>query len=227
MDQRADHGLIVFVKEPVAGKVKKRLARDIGDQAACELYKAFVEDTVRKVPHIDARIQIHYSPAEALGRIQNWLGDGYEYVAQEGRDLGERMSNAFNDAFEQYERVVLIGSDCPDLPKQFVCRAFAILANEPAVIGPSHDGGYYLIGFSKAKFLEEIFDNIQWGRDHVLQQTLDRFLRKGVHPHLLAPWDDIDTLENLRGALVRARNTAFSDSRTIQAAARYRIETKV
>jgi rSAM/selenodomain-associated transferase 1 len=144
-----------------------------------------------------------------------WLGERHCYRPQTGKNLGERLKNAFDNAFEEgFSKVVAIGSDSPDLPVHYLKESFEVLQAHDAVIGPANDGGYYLIGFSKEGFIPEAFDNISWSTDSVFEQTVSILKRHGRNVYLLPLWHDVDTIADLKSLLFRTRNTAFEKSKT-------------
>ena len=209
--------LIVFVKSPEAVSVKSRLAATIGEQKARRLYRCFVEDLLDSVDKGNYGLKIFFYPPGAQPVFSRWLGDDKSYEPQIGEDLGERMKNAFEKCFaDGFETAILIGSDSPDLPLEIIDEGFAALPSCDAVIGPSLDGGYYLIGFKTETFLPELFQGIPWSTEGVLKSTLAIADRKGLRVSLLPPWRDIDTHEDLKALVERHRNTPFARSRTIQ-----------
>ncbi len=200
--------IIIFVKLPYKGNVKNRLASAIGDDAAVSLYKAFVYDLLENIKITDCDIRIFYYPSESINKIERWLGKNFNYKPQIGNDLGERMKNAFIESFsEGFEKVIIIGSDMPDLPLSIIEEAFTSLNQNNAVIGPSFDGGYYLIGFRKNFFIPEIFQNIQWGSEGVFQKSIEMLQNKGISRHFLPKRRDIDTLEDLISFFQEHTNT--------------------
>jgi len=208
--------IIVFVKIPETGKVKARLSRDLDENTACSLYEAFVLDLLDTLKGGNYTVKICFYPPGAEESVAAWLGKDLFYAPQAGKDLGERMKNAFIDIFSQgYSEVLLIGSDIPDLTCPVIDEAFEGLKNNEAVIGPAFDGGYYLIGFRKDTFLSEIFQGINWGTDTVFQKTMEIFGRNKLRVHVLKKWRDVDRLDDLRALFERNRNTEFSGSRTM------------
>lgn len=207
--------LLLFVKSPIKGQVKTRLAAETGADFAAELYKSFVEDLISIIENLDVQLTLCFYPANAKLSFLEWLGERHCYRPQTGNNLGERLKNAFSNAFEEgFFNVVAIGSDSPDLPEDFLRQAFKELESHDAVVGPSSDGGYYLIGFSKDRFTPEVFDNISWSSDSVFEQT-DHILtlhRRNVY--LLPLWHDVDTIADLKPLLSRTRNTVFEKSKT-------------
>jgi len=205
MSTENDNGVLVFVKYPTPGQVKTRLAEELGDERTAELYKRFVIDILETLGGLDVRLKILFSPPDTENNFRLWLGDEYTYAAQDGEDLGQRMKNAMGDALgDGFNKALIVGSDSPDVPGDYVEEAFSSLDDSDAVIGPTSDGGYYLIGFSKESFLPEAFEDIDWSTSKVLKQTVDKLEMHGRKVHLLQQWYDVDTLADLE-ALTRRK----------------------
>jgi len=208
--------ILLFIKDPAAGGVKSRLAAVLGEEVATELYRNFVLDTLALVEASGIPFQICHYPPDAGISLKQWLGDRFVFQPQAGTDLGERMEIAFQRAFaEGRTRVVLIGSDIPDLPLSVVSGAFRALDGNDAVIGPARDGGYYLVGFRDDTFLPDIFRGIPWSTGTVFADTLAVFEREGRTVHRLSLWRDVDTIDDLKDLMIRSRKTHFSSSRTM------------
>ena len=124
------------------------------------------------------------------------------------------MAYPINLSRDGFSKVALIGSDLPDLPADFLNLGLRALDTHQALLGPSDDGGYYLIGFSKDAFLPEAFDNIAWGTDRVFAHTVKILKRHRKKLYVLPRWHDVDTLEDLKLLVARSRNTDFRNSRT-------------
>ena len=205
--------LIIFLKDPTPGRVKTRLAATVGDDAACELYRACVELTLERLaPFRDATV-ICVDPPEALGRVREWLGAGWSLRPQRGATLGDRLADATAEAFAQgAERVVVIGTDSPWISGVEIEEAFAALARAELVIGPAQDGGYYLIGLSRAA--PAVFDGIAWGTSSVYAQTLTNAATLGLRVHPLRLGYDIDRVEDLERFLAEesAQGIAFQSN---------------
>lgn len=200
--------LMVFAKAPVEGAVKTRLAADIGTKAATKLYQAFVADLLGMLSNTAYPIQIHFSPPDAGLQMTEWLGAGYKLVPQAGSDLGERMAAAFAWAFStNIKRAVLIGTDSPDLPESFIHEAFNALATHDAVMGPSHDGGYFLVGFTRQGFLPAAFRGVHWGTPAVFSETHQIFVQNDMPVRYLREWWDIDTHDDLIEFVRRQKTT--------------------
>lgn len=183
--------VIVFVKNIKLGKVKTRLAKTIGDVGAFEVYKELVAITEKATSNVEADKRIYFSDV-----IIDEKWQGFEKFVQEGADLGIRMKNAFTKGFEDgYERIVLIGSDLPDINATHISDGLKALQNTDTVFGPAVDGGYYLIGQSKIHNC--VFDNKPWSKDNLLEKTLLELDKKGITFSTLETLNDIDTYEDL------------------------------
>ncbi|AQT69240.1 transferase 1, rSAM/selenodomain-associated [Anaerohalosphaera lusitana] len=207
----------IFVKYPEPGKVKTRLGNQIGHDQAAELYGNFVLDMIDVYRQADCHLRIFVDPSSDRELYREWLGDDLTYAAQTGKGLGERMLNAFEEMFaEGFSKAILTGSDIPDLTVQTINDAFTALSENDVVLGPSSDGGYYLIGFREASFVKEVFKGISWSTDSVLDETLSKFTEHALSEHILDLWHDIDTKEDLIELISRNKDTAFMDSRTVR-----------
>ena len=194
-----DRCLLFFIKNPEKGKVKTRLASAIGGEMAVKLYKRFLLEMLFTLNRGTFLFYLCYSPESPLSDLRDWLGDQYLYMPQSGENLGERMKNGFAEAISMnFRRVVLIGSDIPDLPLAFIEEAFTSLREKDVVIGPSFDGGYYLIGFKDKTFSARAFEGIHWSTESVFEKTIKVLKQEGLTVHTLRPLRDIDTVEDLR-----------------------------
>ena len=194
--------VIVFAKNPVPNQVKTRLVPTLSPEQAATVYTAFLtdgSDALAKLPDVD--LIIAYTPAAAQSDLQALIGDDAIYIPQMGTDLGERLASATQWAIEQgYTKILLVGSDSPTLPIAYVSKASTLLDSRDIVLGPSTDGGYYLIGFSATNIATSvpfIFQEIAWSTADVFQQTVERIRSLQTTLGLLPPWYDIDTAEDL------------------------------
>ena len=207
--------MLLFIKFPEKGMVKSRLAKDSDEDSALSLYGNFVLDLLKTLKTGRYGLKLCFYPPDALDKVSAWLGKRYSYMPQKGEDLGERMKNAFRETFlEGFAKVLLIGSDVPDLTRSIISEAYEF-DDYDAVIGPSLDGGYYLIGFKHETFSPEIFEGMQWGTDRVFRDTMDVFRKKKYRVHILPEKRDIDRLDDLRAFFEHNRNTGFADSGTM------------
>ena len=191
------NALIVFAKRPEPGAVKTRLTAVLTPEEAAQLYEAFLRDALLQYTTLDVAVRLYFGPP--AGPVSAGLiPDGVSVHLQQGPGLGARMKVAFVESFGAgYERLVIIGTDHPTLPSSFVEQAFAALAQPQSVsIGPSDDGGYYLLGMND--FYPELFHDMRYSHDDVFEQTLKRIAWTGAHLTVLPPWYDVDTPDTLR-----------------------------
>ena len=187
----------VFGKQPVRGKVKTRLAAGLGDDAAAAIHEAMLFDTLetwssRSILEPGGRRVLVYAPADAGPWFDPRVPEAFALQPQVEGDLGTRMRAFFTGEFDDgATRVVLIGSDSPTLDPTLVITAFLCLEGRDVVIGPSTDGGYYLIGARDS--VPPLFDEISWSSASVLGQTIDRLKDTGLSLAVLPPWYDVDT----------------------------------
>lgn len=200
--KRASAGpiLVLFARPPKRGEVKTRLAAELGAEKALALYRAFLLDSIdllhRVSPH-GIRPAIAWSDgAAAAGTEFAEVLRGVAILEQQGDDLGQRMSGALADLLARgHDRVAIIGADTPSLPIEHVLRAFELLRDRDIVIGPSADGGYYLLGARHV--VPEIFRGIPWGTERVLEETLKVLKILGLPRVTLPVWRDVDGPEGL------------------------------
>jgi hypothetical protein len=190
------YALILFLKYPERGAVKTRLANTLGDDLTYELYQCFLADISAMTRHVKAQTIIVYSGSEGVS-----FSDfpDIQCIRQRGIDIGERMHHAFLDVFAQgFERCLLIGSDSPDLPVRQMNDAFDKLDSADLVLGPSTDGGYYLIGCKQHSLCPSIFHNIHWSTANVYLETVKRIDEARLKYAQLPQWADIDEFDDLR-----------------------------
>ena len=194
MNMKHDSLLIIFVKNPVQGKVKTRLAKTMGEQKALEIYLQLLKHTHKATFKLNVDKAVFYSDNIETGDI--WDDGNYQKFVQEGSDLGKRMLNAFKSGFgKNYRKVIIIGSDCFELTPRIVNEAFEALPHNNFVIGPTHDGGYYLIGM--VSLYAALFKNKRWSSDDVLHDTLVDIRNMNGSYKLLKELTDIDTEDDL------------------------------
>ena len=206
--------LIVFVKNPIPGAVKTRLQTRYAPDQVAALYTAFVRDVLARAESIDIDQRvIAFDPPDAESEVRALFGGGIEaqwqYVPQVQDDLGARMREALVQQLDAgASAAVLIGTDIPSLPARHITRAFDLLRAKDVVLGPSTDGGYYLVGISKP--MPEIFEDVEWSTSSVLAQTIDRVQRAGHTLGLVPPYFDVDTPDELDFLLAHARATKLA-----------------
>jgi len=213
--------LLIFFKHPTPGCVKTRLAAAIGDEAAAEVHRACVELTLERLSAFQAQAVVCVDPPEALEVTRQWIasiplrrvlgwarGSHWLVRPQIGSTLGERLSHATAEAFtEGAARVVVIGTDSPWLGADDIGWAFAALADHDLVLGPTEDGGYYLIGLSRP--LPALFEGISWGTSSVYETTLARARAAGLRFTTLPIGYDIDRVDDLQRFLKHHRSTRY------------------
>lgn len=183
--------LALFGKHWQPGAVKTRLAARWGDDVASRLYRAFLENLLLRLGNVADERWLVYTPAGARTAFMELAGDGWQLREQATGDLGKRMATLFAEAFAAGAlRVVLIGSDSPNLPVSRIEQAFALLEQNAVVICPADDGGYCLLGARDN--VPPIFENIAWSTDQVFMQSTARLCSARVPFTNLEPWYDID-----------------------------------
>lgn len=187
-----DKHLIVFAKNPVLGKVKTRIAVTMGDSQAMDVYNSLLSLTVSNTLVVSSLKWVYYSEFKDSNDV--FSSAGFNKRVQVPGDLGIKMATAFEEIFSEYPqgaKVVLIGSDCPTLTNEIIEQAYLALDDHSVVLGPTVDGGYYLVGM-KAYF-PEIFNDITWSTDVVLAETLAIIHKMQLSVALLPKLNDIDT----------------------------------
>jgi len=184
--------LIIFTRNPQLDKVKTRLAKTIGDEAALRIYNYLLQHTATTVALVNADKFVFYT--KSIHKNDIWDHNVFRKKLQYGEDLGVRMKNAFNDLFQLgYKEVIIIGRDLLDLKPKHIEEAFNKLENNDVIIGPAKDGGYYLLGMKT--LYPQVFKNKNWGTSTIFQETMEDL--KDVDVHLLEELNDIDTFEDL------------------------------
>jgi len=189
--------LVLFARDPVLGQVKTRLQVSFDDVTILELYTCFLQDSIDKICSLKEVVPF-------IGAYPNTSSQFFEKVSEQkkitifpqvGKDLGERMKNAFlklqRDGFQ---KVVIMGSDSPGLPVSYIEAAFD--SDREVVLGPSTDGGYYLLGMNRDVI--DVFPNVEWGTEVVLSQTMNHIKAIGAKLKLLPLWYDVDHPEDLK-----------------------------
>lgn len=190
--------IVVFCKHPDPGKVKTRLAETIGEEEAVKIYREMVGGTLRTLEQCatPATSLVFFAPAADRHRVATWLGDDRTYVPQVEGDLGDRMLAAFRHALAHgFERVLVIGTDCPGLTSDILDQAFTALNDHELVLGPTTDGGYYLIGARSDH--EGLFKDMPWSTPQVRQETMDRARRLELRTAILPTLRDVDRADDM------------------------------
>ncbi len=189
-----DVALILFVRNPEPGKVKTRLAKSIGAEKALTVYKMLLEHTLQITFRLNCRKFVYY--ADRIEEHDLWSHPGYTKRLQFGYDLGERMGNAFQALYEQgFKKVLIIGSDCYQLQTNILEEAIQSLNQHHSVIGPTFDGGYYLLGMTG--FIPEPFLAKEWSTGTVFSETVKNFNDLGLNFKVLGQLHDVDEAADL------------------------------
>jgi rSAM/selenodomain-associated transferase 2/rSAM/selenodomain-associated transferase 1 len=191
--------LIIFTRYPEPGKVKTRVIPALGQEGAASLQKAMIEHTLRWAKSLSQKmpdlVEVRFEGGSRR-LMKEWLGAGLSYVPQGEGDMGERMAQAFQENFQRKKgKVVLVGTDIPQLTAFHVRIAFKALKRHEMVIGPSVDGGYYLIGLKE--MVPELFKSISWGTATVYEDTMEKAEKLGLSVKSLEPLQDVDIPEDL------------------------------
>ena len=188
--------LLVVAKKPSPGRTKTRLCPPLNCEQAADLYECFLCDTLavmRDVPNVTPKIV--YLPQDAHDYFRN-LAPDMDLVQQRGESLGERLDNLLTDVLlDGADKAVVMNSDSPTLPKAYLIQAFDQLSATDVVLGPTLDGGYYLIGVKEPQ--PGILRDVEMSTPYVLRDTLELARKAGVTVSLLPEWYDVDTVEEL------------------------------
>jgi len=187
--------IILFVKYPEPGKVKTRLARQIGsEEKACDLYRQLAERNYRTLVSMkdeDFHVVVSYDPPESKEAVEKWLPGASRYFFQEGHGLGERIRHAFHFAFRNFcGPVIVMGSDTMSFDRKHASEAFESLKEADVVVGPAKDGGYYLIGMSQPH--DSLFEDISWSTNKVMQETMEKIKTENLTYRILSQLEDLD-----------------------------------
>jgi uncharacterized protein len=197
-DRLGSNVLIVFVKQPRPGGVKTRLTPALSAADAAELYRVLAEEEIRNtVPRPGEYTRLFFfDPSSSPAAMSEWLPEE-TLMSQRGADLGARMSAAFDEAFHRgARRAAVIGTDVPWVTRARVAEAFAALDGHDVALGPTADGGYYLVAVDQPR--PELFRGIAWSTPSVLVSTVDRAGALGLRVQMLGELPDIDTFDDVR-----------------------------
>lgn len=180
----------VFVKNLIPGTYKTRLAAATGNEEVREIYLTLLKHTERVVSDFPGDVWVYYNQSLS----ETGLFKRYRGRLQKGNDLGEKMHRAFIEMLEEHQKAIIIGSDCPVIESHHLSRAIDLLSEKDAVLGPSEDGGYYLIGLKNP--VPSLFQGINWSTDSVVEETIDMINAQGLSYGLLDQLFDVDRYED-------------------------------
>lgn len=187
-----DKALIVFIKNPELGRVKTRLAAELGDASALEIYLSLLDHTRKTALSIEAVRYTYYS--RYVEEEDEWNPKDFRKCLQAGASLGHRMEKAFEEVLSRHEKVIIIGSDCPGITPDLLELGYDLLGFSDVVLGPSMDGGYYLIGMKDLH--RDLFRKMPWSTDKVLTETRNRLRGSGLRWEELPVLADIDRADD-------------------------------
>ncbi|MEM9411770.1 MAG: TIGR04282 family arsenosugar biosynthesis glycosyltransferase [Planctomycetota bacterium] len=203
----------MFAKYWESGKVKTRLAATLGADMARDVYLVFLEHLVQRFSASGDRRCLAFSPTERGKEFDQLVGESWDIKPQANGDLGHRMSVFFEEGLATAQKVILIGSDTPHLPIEFVDQAVSVLDSNDLVVGPSPDGGYYLIGMSR--FCRSVFDEIAWSTPSVLLETKKRIKAASISCGWLPSLRDVDELDDLEQMLNRLQASESNSDKVL------------
>ena len=197
----------LMLKAPIAGFAKKRLAADIGEEAAVEVYRAMVERQLSMIPK-EWETEVHYTPRNALDKMQDWLGSGLNFSAQVDGDLGDKLMHVGKAFFEETDgeesRLVYLGGDCPGANGEALREIVGYLDDADVALGPALDGGYWCLGLGR--YVPEVFRDIPWSSSETLNVTKSRLREGNIRFALGKELEDVDDLESLKREEDRIRS---------------------
>ncbi len=190
--------IIVFAREPQQGRVKTRMLKSLQAVFVTDLYKTFIEDVLEQVTAVEPADKfLYYAHDRDEVPFLNQFADRLTIRAQQGQTLGDRMHHAFSEVAAQgYKRAVIIGTDCIEISRQDLADALETLTTAQCCLGPSTDGGYYLIGLQQSH--PAIFEGVEWGTETVFDTSVANIRRLGLSLTILPTKEDMDTIESLK-----------------------------
>jgi len=219
------NAVALFVRHPVPGRVKTRLARDLGNENACNLYLAMVKDILGSITALNLPLYLFHDGKDSNGLPEEWTTAASAVIAQQGDSLGARMAGAFEQLFSNcIERVALLGSDIPGLDAELLAAAFHALEQDDSAIVPAVDGGYCLIALQRKTYDRRIFQDIEWSTASVLKSTLEKIEQCGLRVTMLAARQDVDTRDDLEAYCCKPSKTAHATNQWLSNAGYFFIE---
>ena len=185
--------VIVFLRRPIKGEVKSRLAKDVGESKALEIYNWLLHITFQAIANIKPEVLLYFD--KTGNEMPNWSSDFPSYI-QDGINLGLRMKSAVSEQLEKFEKVILIGSDCPEISEELLNIAFDSLNQNDLVLGPAVDGGIYLLGMNKNLF--DVFENVNWGTSAVFNQMIFNAEKLHLRTSVLQRLSDVDVIDDFK-----------------------------
>lgn len=196
--------IILFTRYPRPGECKTRLLSQYSAEEAADIHRQLVARSTQTITaylqhHKETTYHIYYTGA-SIKEMKEWLGEQYLFFPQKGENLGQRMAESLTETLKQNHKCLLMGSDCPALTPHILEQGFGALDRSDIILGPAHDGGYYLVGTHNritSQQIASLFADIPWGTSDVLTTTLQRIQEMQLDGHLLPKLHDIDTPDDL------------------------------
>lgn len=185
-------GIIIFIRNPELGKVKTRLATSVGDDKALHIYVELLRHTREVCSEVVCNRYLYYS--DTINHTDDWSDALFIKRLQSSGDLGVKMQSAFEEVLNETDKVIIIGSDSPQISPDYINGAYEALDNHDVVIGPTYDGGYYLLGMKKMH--KSLFQDIAWSTESVFDQTVAKFNKESLSYKVLDQLADIDYAED-------------------------------
>lgn len=185
-------GIIIFIRNPELGKVKTRLATSVGDDKALHIYVELLRHTREVCSEVVCNRYLYYS--DTINHTDDWSDALFIKRLQSSGDLGVKMQSAFEEVLNETDKVIIIGSDSPQISPDHINGAYEALDNHDVVIGPTYDGGYYLLGMKKMH--KSLFQDIAWSTESVFDQTVAKFNKESLSYKVLDQLADIDYAED-------------------------------
>ena len=197
-----DNALILLLKEPEVGKVKTRLGKSIGMKKAMHVYIGFLEMLSEIIIHESWETLIYFSGTDSPKRLKAIFGSEPKYKPQISGNLGDKIKGAFKETFNMsYSKAVIMGGDSPDLPNHLIKDGFSFLKYNDVVLGPTLDGGYYLLGMNQLH--TNLFHDIAWSTSSVYKKTIEKIHKESLTYKSLVQWNDIDTIKDYNLFLIK------------------------
>jgi rSAM/selenodomain-associated transferase 1 len=192
------NAVVIMARKPEPGKVKTRLVPPLSPEDASKLYHCFLLDKIEQVKEVNGASHIvAFTPESSRDFFEEIISQDFKLLAQKGENLGSRLANVSDSLFdERYERILILDSDSPNLPTQYITEGLKALETVDVVLGPCEDGGYYLIGLSSK--IPQIFEGIPWSTPAVAMMTVEKARELGKTVTLLPQWYDVDTIDDLK-----------------------------
>jgi rSAM/selenodomain-associated transferase 1 len=191
-----EYAIVIMAKAPLPDQVKTRMIPSLDPWTVSNLYHNFLLDKIEQVKNVEAQAFIAYTPETEFDFFRSIVPPGFNLINQVGADLGERLANISKRLFVLgFKKVLILDSDTPNLPVEYIKKGLEQLDNNDVVIGPCEDGGYYMIGLKADQ--PHLFRDIPWSTSRVTELTMNKAQSSGLIVSILAKWYDIDTLEDL------------------------------